>query len=195
MKLEQYARRLAEKTGTPELEPIILGDLPLTALPDRCMPWTGLKTTKERRVRKKMIRDGDNRPYQGGVIDSPYGIIQVEGRQILVHRYIFMLLVKPGYEFTLHNECGNTLCCNPMHWTPKGQAVPTERPDPDGFYYDPDEPWKQTEVNSLLDQAIALYEFHNWEELINTNLLIDCPRDMILVGLKDFRRPELYPRR
>ncbi|KIX16300.1 hypothetical protein [Paracoccus sp. 228] len=192
MKLEHYARRLAQKTGTPVLEDIILGKKSLKDLPETCMPWTGRKTAAEPRIRVKKLRDYNGRPYMQRSLDRPYGIITVEGRRLSVHRYVFMLLIKPNYAFTLWNQCGNTLCCNPSHWTIHGE-IETPEDLPEGFYYDPDEPWTQREVNDLLDQALAKYIFYSWQELIENPLLEDCPHDMLMEGLTEFRRRELLP--
>lgn len=193
MKLEHYARRLAQKTGTPVLEDIILGKRPFTDLPHTCMPWTGRKTANGLQMRVKQERDYNRRAYRAIIPDKPYGVIVVEGRRLSVHRYIFMLLIKPKYDFTLQNECGNTLCCNIVHWTTRGEPGPASGEVPEGFYYDPDEPWKQCEVNDLLDQALGKYTFTSWHELIETPLLEDCPHDMLVTGLTKFRKKNLLP--
>lgn len=199
MKLEHYAKRLATKTGTPVLEKVILRKRPVTALPAKCMPWTGRKTIREARIRVKMERDHFGRPYKMAVPEQPYGLITVEGKRLLVHRYILMLINRPNYEFTMRNECGNTLCCNPMHWTiviPRHSGLPSateEVPHYDAFLAALHADWSQEDVNTRLDQALASYSLTNWEELITSALLLDCPHDMLKVALRAFRKPHLLP--
>lgn len=188
MKLETYYRRLAEKCGTPILEQILLGKEPVSALPETCMPWTGRKMRGSKGTRRVTVRSYDKRPYQDVRRDAEYGSINVDGKRLPVHRYLYMLLFKPQTEFRMRNECGNTLCLNMMHWT-----VLTEEKVEDEFHYDPDEPWTQGDVDTLLDQALAVNSFRRWEDVIVNPLLMDCPHDMLCVALQEARKPELLP--
>lgn len=193
MKLEQYARRLAKKTGTPVLEEIILGKRTMKDLPAECMPWTGRKTISNSRLRPKIERDHNKRPYKTLVPETPYGLIIVEGKRLLVHRYIFVLLKKPFYEFTMRNHCGNTLCCNPMHWLVHGEPEPVPFPHEEAFLAALEADWTQSDVNWTIDQALAKYSLTSWEDVINNVMLEECPHDMLVVGLKEYRRPGLLP--
>lgn len=183
MKLETYARRLAEKTNTPILEQILLGRAPFSDLPHTCMPWTGRTAgPKERRVKVRVMQNG---PVQ--VEEKPYGVLVVEGKRIPAHRYIFMLMHRPQYEFRMRNDCGNTLCCNPMHWTVFGE--PANEPEP----CFEEEPWTQSDVNALLDQALATRQLNSWQDVTQCLLLLDCPHEMLVQALKEFRKTELLP--
>lgn len=196
MKLEHYARRLAQKTGTPILEDIILEKKRVNDLPHNCMPWSGARTfSSSHRLRTKVVRDYDRRPYKHPVVETPYGLIVVEGRRLLVHRYIFMLVMKSPAEFNMRNECGNTLCCNLLHWSVRGMSIllPAREAEPIGdFNYD-DEPWTQKDVNWLLDQALSNYTPTTWEELIGLDLMQDCPHEMVVRALQYDRKLDLLP--
>lgn len=194
MKLEHYAKRLAAKTGTPVLEDIILKKRPVTDLPAECMPWTGRKSVPAPRTAIKIERDRGNQPYRAPVVQYPYGIIVVGGRRLYVHRYIYMLINEPRVEFRMENECGNTLCCNMMHWTIKvEEAQEVEVPHLDAFEAALTADWKMGDVNALLDQALSSYRLTSWEDVIANVLLEDCPHDMLVQALQEFRKPELLP--
>lgn len=115
MKLEILARRIAEKTSTPELEPAILERRLDLLTHDKCMVWAGRKSRAG--VYPQMVRMGaEMRPEILAVQCFPHGTIQVAGKQVYVHRWVFAHLLQPGELFRLRNHCGNTLCVNPHHW-------------------------------------------------------------------------------
>lgn len=190
MKFEKVIRRLAEKAGCPQLEQVILGELPISVLPETCLPWRGNHTRVGLRVKKE--RGSGNLAYPTMVHDQGYGVIKIGGKKTPVHRYIFQLIYRPKFEYTMRKQCGTPLCCNPLHWTirPIGEEPQkADIPEPVMEL----EPWSQAEVNDLLDQAFVSYDLSSWEEIISNPLMLDCPHDMIKVALKSFRKEGLLP--
>lgn len=80
--------------------------------PDECWPWNGATTTG--------VRGGE-----------PYGVWQVDGRNLRPPRVARTLLIGPIPEgLTLDHvkeRCTNTLCCNPNHTEPVTQSVNSMR--------------------------------------------------------------------
>lgn len=186
MKLATLAKRLAEKSNTPILEQVILGKAELSALPAECMVWTGSKQGQNKpRVMK--IRDRQNQVYPYMHMDKPQPIIRYQGRKHTVSRLVFLLVVKPDFEFQLRQQCPTPLCVNPAHFEVK-ELDPNRRPRPKKqedipeFVYVPPESdgWGDDEVLSAIETYLDQGEAPRcWEDLVKHPLLHGIPHDML----------------
>lgn len=168
MRIELLAKRLAEKTNTPQIADFVLGRKSVTELPNDCMIWTGKKTLAGLTI--KPDRDTKNIPILYRTSRRPMGQMQVDGRTEYVHRLVFKLLAKPDYEFHMRNICGNSLCVNPKHWD-----VSSPRPD---VVFESNE-WTQDEVEETVDAMLSRYEITSWQDVIDNPLMQDIPHDQI----------------
>ena len=182
MRFELLVKRVASKVGVPVLEDVLCKRRPLSDLPIECIPWPGANTGF------KMIRAKGYVGYSSFI--KPYALIGVKGKKEYLHRWMFQTLLGLEGDFRLENQCGNTLCINPLHWKLHEREIEQELPE---FEYDPDEEWTQPVVNALFDQAVASYSMTCWDDVKNNILLLDCPEPMLLAAIQDFRRSDLMP--
>lgn len=180
MKLNTLARRLAEKTGHPILEDILLGNLPISEMPEGCMVWTGAKTRPGREHKPRIRRDGKG--WLCPVLEEqrPQAIIRYQKKTHLVRRLIFSILMKPDYEFRMVRTCqGHDLCVNILHYTIEPIALePPTPPTPsvdEGGPPEMSEDWTEDEVRELLEIVLD----RGGVEVLDDPLLFDAPPKMV----------------
>lgn len=193
MKLNTLAKRLAEKTGTPVLEQVILGEVPIEALPEECMIWSGTRTIPERRRVNFLRRNHDGFLYPINRTESPYGTISYETQRWLAHRLIVKLVRNLQGDFTTESLCGQELCVNPTHWHAKA-VVPKVKEDTEELPPEPPEmsdDWTVAEVNEVLETYLDHYNPRSWEDINSAPMLIDVPRGMLKEALLRFNKEHL----
>ncbi|MCG7629049.1 hypothetical protein MHM88_14655 [Epibacterium sp. MM17-32] len=182
MKLETLAKRLAEKTNTPILEQVVLGEAPITELPTECMTWTGAKLGAAPRKGPRVSREARDGLTIAQVQDQPYGIIRWQKKTISVRRLLFQLINKPDYEFRMRCDCNVPLCVNPLHYTV--EDITPEDVDQDGhtledITFDGDEGWELGEVEELVEILLTENEPSSWEEVVDHPLMEDVPPELL----------------
>lgn len=191
MRLELLAKRLAEKTNTPVLEQVVLGEKPKSDLPDECMIWTGAcNNSGEPRVRTR--RDSQGQPFPEVVVPKPYGVIRREGKKIQVHRLLATLIDAPEFEFRMVSVCQIPGCVNPKHWkiVARFQSEDDELPDFDAFG---EEPWSLEEVSELLEILLTEQDPRSWQDVTGAILMEDAPHDLIQEALRNLSKEHLLP--
>lgn len=196
MRFELLAKRLAEKTNTPILEQVLLGEGDLKDLPAECMTWTGATNHKIPKPRVRMLRGSNNVGYPYVTTNRPTPIIKWQGKRIGVHRLIFQLITKPDYEFTLRNICENPLCVNPFHW----QVYPTEpKEEPEGEDLMPDfeiaSDWTVEEIEEMLEVLLSDPNIRSWDDILQTPMMTEdgAPEDLVVEALQRLQRHHLLP--
>lgn len=188
MKLETLAKRLADKTNTPILEQVILGQAELTALPMECMLWTGAKLGTGPRMRT-------NRHTQRGllverVVERPYGVISWQGKRTSVARLIFQLIQKPDYDFRMWNECDTPLCVNPFHY--RIEKVEVEPPPPEEtFVIGDDEDLPEEELEELVEIMLTDYDPTCWDDVTKAEILEGIPLEPVRALLRRMNKEHL----
>lgn len=190
MKLETLAKRLADKTNTPELEHVILGDFDMSALPIHCMIWTGAKGGATPRKAPRVSRNSRDGLRVEQVEDRPYGIITWQGDRVSVHRLIFQLIQKPDYEFRMWCDCQSPLCVNPLHFTVEPVVQKTTEPD-DTIYIGMDEEISDEEVEELVEITLTEGDPRHWGDVITYPLLEGIPPEAIRRALQKLNREHL----
>ncbi|MGE5617839.1 MAG: HNH endonuclease [Sphingomonadaceae bacterium] len=76
-----------------------------------------MNATVERRFAAKVQRSEDGCWIWTGCLNSRgYGLISVEGRPVLTHRWVYEFVNGPIPQgFYVHHTCGVRRCCNPEH--------------------------------------------------------------------------------
>lgn len=184
MKLETLARRLAEKTNTPELEDVILGQSNIDTLPMTCMEWTGAAFGVSPRKDFRKSRSSARGWQVDLVKDKPYGVMQWQGKVIAVRRLIFQLINKPDFPFRMWNTCGSTLCVNPFHYSitsvePAEETI-VEIEDGDAFPYE--------EALEIVEAVLTGHDLENFRE---NPMLEDIPEDLLREVLTDLNKEHL----
>jgi hypothetical protein len=195
MKLSTLIKRLAEKTDTPILEQVLLGEKGIEELPQTCILWTGSCGNKGR-TRVKLKRDSMNRTQM--VTEKEYQDVRVmfQGQRIRVPRLIFQLMFKPNYEYRLYRVCGGEdTCVNPLHW--KMKRVEKEDtslpPEPEIEPVMMGLEWTQEEVDEILELIFDQSVPRSFEELMQHDFLEDSPpEEMIRIGLQKMNKDYLY---
>lgn len=189
MKLLTLAKRLAEKTNTPALEKVVLGELPVTELPMDCMVWTGAKYGGPRRGPRthRSVRDG----LRIEVVENErfYGVIRWQKKRIAVRRLLFLLINKPDYEFRMFNECGVDLCVNPLHHRVENVDPPEEPVEEPSE--DPDADWLLSEVAEIIEIVLLEHEPKSWDDVVAYPLTQDVPHDMMREVLTQMNKRHL----
>lgn len=189
MKIATLISRLAEKTNTPELIPVLQGDELLSFLPTECMLWTGAVLPADRPFGKK-VRDRQNIPDQFKYIERKYGVIRWQGKMVSVQRLIFLLSMKPDFEFRMVNDCHISSCVNPLHFTI--QELSKDEPEPDEtITIGEEEPWDPQDVEDLVEILLGEQEPKNWEDVIANPLMEDIPHHMIRDELRNQKKEHL----
>jgi hypothetical protein len=190
MKIETLAKRIGDKTNCPELEQALLGNISYMDLPSGCIVWTGGVSNPKNVSRIKLCRTHTKSVVTRVIYEPPRAHIIYEGRRQYVQRLVFELLVKPEVEFRLINNCGNTLCVSPTHWSPrlKEVAVPIHE-IPDSVFDLTDE-----EANTLIEMMLG-HDIvpRNWSEVLAHPYMEDVPEHMIQTMLRDKNKPHLLP--
>ena len=114
MKLEIIAKRISDKTNCPVLYKIILGETDRSALPDKCLIWTGKRRHQKPIIKKH--RDWNMLPFMAPSIQPPRAIMRHNKKDVYVQRFLFEIIDKPSGEFVTTNLCGTEFCVNPNHW-------------------------------------------------------------------------------
>jgi len=100
---------------------------PPKSAPDRL--WS--KVGRDGPVPPHAPRLGPCWPWTGWVDGEGYGHMKVEGRQRIVHRFAYELLVGPIPDgLTIDHLCRNRACCNPAHMEPVTHAENRRRATP-----------------------------------------------------------------
>lgn len=199
MKLSKLASRLANKTGTPELEGVILGERPVEDLPTDCMIWTGATVGRSGKFRQVLTRDGTGAATPSSRRDNPTGIMVVEGKRVFVRRLIYQLLFKPDFEYQMRRQCPEERCVNPLHWKihTKDLSVHEPEPEPEPEEAETEPPissdWLQSDVDECLDYALADGPTC-WEEVIHHEMFEDNPPpEMVKEALIKANKEHLLP--
>lgn len=189
MNLNILAKRLAEKTHTPILAQVILGEAPIEALPNECMVWTGARSFGQRHVRRKLQRGRDKFLYPTTTIVKPYGQITYQGKRMVVQRLVYQLLMNPPQDFRLTQLCQTDCCVNPLHWsmTPLREEADVEVEAPPEFH----EGWNEAEVDEIVGVYFDMEVPSNWEEIVNHPLLQDVPTEMLRDALVRIHKEHL----
>ena len=170
MKLSTLARRLAEKTNTPVLEEVILGEASFEDLPGECIVWTGAKHYSKPAYRYQRRRNSQMLPVPYIVKDRPVGVIRYAGKRHHVHRLVFQLIFKPPYEFRLFRQCGTDLCVNPLHWhleplqnhSPPSKPQSEPEPPPELMSME----WTRQDVVDILELKLMTEQPKSFEEVL-----------------------------
>ena len=176
MKIETLAKRIGDKTNCPELAQALLGNLSYMDLPSGCIVWTGGVSNPKHISRMRLSRTRSKKVDVRVVHEPSRAFIVYDGRRQYVQRLVFELLVKPDVEFRLTNNCGNTLCVSPTHWSPrlKEVAIPVDE-IPDSVFDLSDE-----EANTLIEMMLAHdIRPRNWSEVLAHPYMEDVPEHMI----------------
>jgi hypothetical protein len=84
--------------------------------------------TAEQRVFGQLTESGDCWEWQGYRMPAGHGRVRVDGRKVLVHRWVWEFLVCPLPEgLELDHLCRNPPCSNPLHLDPVPHRVNTLR--------------------------------------------------------------------
>ena len=189
MKIATLISRLAEKTNTPELIPVLQGDERMSFLPTECMLWTGAVLPGDRPFGKK-IRDRQNLPSQYKYPERKYGVIRWQGKTVSVQRLIFLLCAKPDFEFRMVNDCHMSGCVNPLHFTI--EEIRKDEPEPDEtITIGEEEPWDPQDVEDLVEILLGEQEPQSWEDVIANPLMEDIPHQMIRDELRNQNKEHL----
>lgn len=194
MKLETLAKRLAEKTNTPILEQVVLGQAPITELPTECMIWTGAKLGTTPRKGPRVSREARDGLMVALVHDQPYGIIRWQKKTISVRRLLFQLINKPDYEFRMWCDCNVPLCVNPLHYTVEDvtpEHIPREEPDLEDITFDGDEGWELGEVEELVEILLTENEPSSWDDVAKHPLMEDVPHGLLRQVLINLNKEHL----
>lgn len=172
MKLETLAKRLAEKTNCPDLEQVILGKAELS---NECLIWSGRVTNPTSptgfRWDHGEMRYGRN---------NPYPMINFQGRPIGVHRLLFLLIIKPNFEFRMQRTCtGSPNCVNPMHFDILAASQSASEPEPEFTVGS----WTKEEVLQMLEILLTEQEPKSWEDVNTSPLMDSAPHEMIRMAL------------
>ncbi len=193
MKKETLAKRIAEKSGEPVLEKVILGNATVQEIPERCMPWQGKVTgSKHGRVRKR--RDYDFLLYQIGTFDHLRPVIRFQKKEHGVHRLLVEGLMETDYPLRLIKTCGTERCVNPLHFVPKEirsngfTALPDEVD-----VIQSDEDWAIEEVEEVVEIALTENYPGNWQELMTLPILEGVPPKLAENVLTKLNRLHLLP--
>lgn len=186
MKLATLAKRLAEKSNTPILEQVILGQAELSALPSECMVWTG-SSQGNNTLRVMKARDRHKAAFPHVRMDMPRPVIRYQGKKQSVPRLVFLFAVNPDFEFHLQQQCPTPLCINPAHFEVKEldanrQPRKKKQVDIPEFVYVPpeDDEWTDEEVLSSLETYLDQEEApRGWSDLVKHPLLHGIPHDML----------------
>ena len=190
MRFETMAKRLAEKTGTPLLEKVLLGEAEVTELPVECMIWKGGKTkSKKSDWKLEKIRNGRGEVHPHMVQRQPYATVKYQGRFRLVHRLIYQFLMKPDFEFRMQQTCSTPVCVNPLHW----HMSPVEaRPVSKSRIPEPDEDWTEEIVFEMLDAILGdVPPPSNWDEVINHIDMQGAPPEVVRKALLAMNKEHL----
>lgn len=187
MKFETLAKRLAEKTGTPELEKIILGEGALSDLPTTCMIWTGACDNEFTgyRLRTTYVAKGIIKK-QEAVKSCPVPILRWQKKKRLVRRLIFQLLTKADYEYRLVSQCKNHKCVNPLHL-----EIQNPPSNPDDIPYTTE--WDFKAMEELVEMLLTEQTPRNWQDVINAPLMDGVPLDLLEDVLRKLNRRHLLP--
>ena len=192
MKLETLAKRLAEKTGTPVLEQVILGQEPVERLPDDHMIWTGAANGRSFGHRLIKRRDANNVAFPDMILDMPYGVVNWQGKRISVHRLIFQLIVKPDYEFRMTTACGVSCCVHPLHWeVSKVEPAHKETDAVPDFEFSGDDDWTSEEVEELVEIVLGEQSPETWDDVLLSPLMEGVPEDLLRACLLDLGKGHL----
>lgn len=167
---------MADTTGTPVLEDIILGKAPMSNLPEGCMIWTGA-THGGNGPRVKVVGKKTGYPVISVVTDPLVGKMRWKGKYALVHRVVFELVAKPDYEFRMSTQCNVPCCVNPRHW----EVTPVVKKHeflPDDIPFDNGE-WTLEEVEGFAEILLTEQYPKNWQDVISAPLMTEVPHDLL----------------
>lgn len=167
---EKAKERLRAKLQCPELF--------TSQSPDHCLPWPG-KATKGGLV-PRLRRDSENLPYRAAVFTRPYALTKFQGKQVYVHRLMFILSKsRTPKEFKAQQTCTTLLCVNPKHWvfsnvTRTKDLTFEDLPPPPP---QEDEGWTLEEAKEFVDRYLLHFPHPPVDR--EHNLLIDVPSDLL----------------
>lgn len=180
MRIELLAKRLADKTGTPLLEQVVLKQASVLDLPTRCMLWTGSMSGPHRVPRMRKVRDHHNMQYASVVVARAYSIINHKGGRVSVPRLIHLLLHRPDHQFRMRALCESPCCVNPLHWS--ADPVDTPMRVPVDFSFSDNE-WSDADVEEILEILLTEYSPKTWADVIAAPIMDGAPEEMIRKGL------------
>ena len=182
MRIELLAKRLAEKTGTPLLEQVVLKQASVLDLPTSCMIGTGTMSGTAGVPRIKKVRDSQNLPYMHMVADRAYSIINHERRRVSVPRLIHLLAFSPKYEFRMRALCETSRCVNPLHWAVDDVQPAGPSPEVADFSF-PDNDWSAEDVEELVEILLTESSPETWKDVVAAPIMDGAPEDLIRKGL------------
>lgn len=185
MRREILHKRIGEKAH-PSLTPLLNGEIGLEDLPSVCMIWKGRQTRENPRI--KRFRSGPAfTPGLCHTMQRPFGMITVDKKTKVVHRYVYETVRGSLDDHKLANLCGNTLCVNPRHW--KGPEVIEKQSFEDLPEPPEEEPWTEQEVEQLLDIYLVRYDTLD----LNHPDIAPIPRPLLRTVLDHMGKNHLWP--
>ena len=196
MKLETLAKRIAEKSHTPALEKIVLGEGTAQDLPDSCIIWHGAASGKNGH-RPRMRRGYDNMPFTGISFDRRRPVINFQKKTHQLPRFLFEKLHDKPFPFRFHQLCATEMCINPLHFEPREISHRGHETFGD-FEAPPEEPvfseeWTKGEVAEVVELALTENTPRNWVELMKLTIMEDAPEDLVAEYLQSIGKPHLMP--
>jgi hypothetical protein len=196
MKIETLARRVAEKTRTPALEKIILGQGGVHDLPNSCIQWLGAASGKDG-PRPRTRRGYDNLPYIGIAFDRRRPVVNFQKKSYHPARLLFEKLFDKPFPFRLHQQCATDMCVNPLHFELREICSSAYRPFPD-MDMPPAVPptsddWSSEEVAELVEIALTENSPLNWAQLMELPIMEDAPSAQVAKYLATIGKPQLMP--
>lgn len=184
MKKETLAKRIAEKSNCPELEPYVLGLTGPETLPTDCLVWRGKRLGIE--IRPRLTRVG----FELRMRTPPQVCrIRFEGKEHQVNRLIEMLRENPSETFRMRKRCHTPFCMNPLHWE---TVIKKPQPVEDSTVMEAEE-WTPQDVEEMLEILFTEHTPTSWDEIINAPLMESAPAELIIPVLTRWNKNHLLP--
>ena len=190
---ETLIRRLAQRYDSEILGQVLRKEAPVTALPEHCITWTGAYRGQKdpmRQRRPQMVRTPDGSRDIIAVVDPPYGRMVIDGQRVSTHRLVYEMIYEPNHLFQMSNQCGNTLCGNPMHWQISNLDEAKEPEIPEDFL---SMEFSIEEVEELFSRAMSHFELTSWGDVISNPLLLDCDPHQVKEAIRRAHKEHLLP--
>lgn len=155
---------------------------------NKCWPWTGKRSGDRLRVRRSFQYGQPVNMYTQA--DKPYGEVRHAGKFVRVNRVVYEFLVPTVTElpvkWRLANLCGDTLCCNPEHWSLRlpGEAIkPKKKKEKEDPVLD-EEALLRQDCEDLLDQIFSVGGPSTLDDVVNHIYMVDFDRSLIIQTLR-----------
>lgn len=163
MKLDTLFRRIETRVDCPPLGAVLRGEADVSDLPTGCLPWSKLDPNRPPRL----VQSG-GQMYATVRPKAPEFVVQ--GRKVIVIRWIWQHLHSLEGQFRLINQCGNALCINPLHWEAQATKQEEHEAVPEPIY---SAEWTEEDVQDMVELCFTRHQITSIEELEG------APREMI----------------